>query len=235
MTRITRSLFLHFLFILFLLFLLPAFASGSENESPLDVAKRLQASFDGMHSLSFNFYQDTRGEMTGRPKKGSGQAVFLRSKEASKMRWDYSSPDKQIIISDGKTVSMYFEELHQMIVSPATNLDQDLTYAFFTGKGNVERDFHIRPADLEDMGTSEDQFAVIKLIPKKMQSQVRDIHVWVTPESLLRRLKIRDHFGTITVLSFSNIKVDSLSTMPEDELQAIFSFTPPEETEIIHQ
>ena len=229
------TILLRLAMLLLLVFPVQALTADAAQESPLEVAQRLQKSFDSMHSLSFNFYQDTRGEMTGRPKKGSGKAVFLRTGKASRMRWDYLNPDRQIIINDGTTVSMYFEELNQMIVSPAENLDKDLTYAFFTGRGNVERDFYIRPAEEQEMAIRTDDFSVIKLMPKTMQSQVKDIHVWVTPNSLIRRLKIRDHFGTITVLSFSDIKVDALKSVSEKEQNKIFTFEPPSGTEIIRQ
>ena len=137
--------------------------------------------------------------------------------------------------SDGETFSMYFAKLQQMIVSPADTLDADLTYSFFTGKGVLKKDFHIRPADEEFQSENSATFKVIKLIPKTAQSQVQDIHLWVTPDSLIRRINIRDHFGTITVLNFSDIVVDGMVGKNPKELLAFFSFVPPEGTEIIKQ
>lgn len=204
-------------------------------ESPVDIAKRLQQRYDKIQSLSFNFHQDTRGEMTGRPRKGSGRAVFLRDAGNSRMRWDYLSPERQVLVSDGKNFSMYFENLHQMIVTPAENLDTELTYAFFSGRGNLVEDFQIIHPDDELSNSAGSTIGIIKLIPKKQQAQVQDIHLWVTEDSLLRRLHIRDHFGTITVLNFSDIKIDSLSEKSAQELEDIFRFTPPEDTEIIYQ
>ena len=122
-----------------------------------------------------------------------------------------------------------------MIISPATTLDQDLTYSFFTGRGNLIRDFNILPRDEEFKSDDETDSKIIKLIPKTAQSQVQDIHLWVSTDSLIRRIKIRDHFGTITVLSLSDIMVDSLTENTQAELTSLFSFTPPEGTEIIEQ
>ncbi|EKD35670.1 MAG: hypothetical protein ACD_75C01823G0002 [uncultured bacterium] len=151
------------------------------------------------------------------------------------MRWDYTSPDRQVLISDGVEFSMYIAGQQQMIVTPAENLDADLTYSFFTGKGLLQRDFHIRPANEDEQSENEAEFKVIKLIPKTPQSQVQDIHVWVTPESLIRRIKIQDHFGTITVLNLSDIEVDKLTGENPAENDKRFSFVPPEGTEIIRQ
>lgn len=209
--------------------------AAEQQEYPDEIANRLQKRYDEMQSLRFNFYQDTRGEMTGRPRRGSGWAAFFKKDDLNKMRWNYQTPDRQVLLSNGVTFSMYFEKLHQMIVTSAETLDADLTYSFFTGKGNLERDFHIRPPDVDFQSEDRAEFKVIKLIPVKPHSQVQDIHLWVTNDSLIRRIKIRDHFGTITVLSFSNIEANGLSSATDQELALLFSFTPPEDTEIIHQ
>ena len=182
-----------------------AHAADTAVEYPEDVAARLQRRYDAMQSLTFNFYQDIRGEMSGRPRQGSGQAVFYKHDGLARMRWDYTSPDRQVLISDGVLFSMYVANQQQLIITPAENLDADLTYSFFTGKGLLQRDFHIRPANEDEQPENETEFKVIKLIPKTPQSQVQDIHVWVTPESLIRRIKLQDHFGTITVLNLRHL------------------------------
>lgn len=209
-------------------------AKADAVEYPEDIAARLQARYDSMQSLKFNFNQDIQGEMTGRPRQGSGRAVFLKNDGRARMRWDYVSPEQQVLISDGVVFSMYFANLKQLIVSPAEQLDTDLTYSFFTGKGVLQRDFHIRPADEDQQSTSEDEFKIIKVIPKTPQSQVQDIHLYVNSASLIRRIKIRDHFGTITTLNFSDIEVDTvLHGKDPKEIEALFTFVPPPGTEII--
>lgn len=223
------------LFVVFLaLTTATAFAGADPVEYPEDIAARLQARYDTMQSLKFNFYQDIQGEMTGRPRQGSGRAVFLKNDGKARMRWDYVSPEQQVLISDGTVFSMYFANLKQLIISPAEQLDTDLTYSFFTGKGVLKRDFHIRPANEDEPSSNEDEFKVIKLIPKTPQSQVQDIHLYVTSSSLIRRIKIRDHFGTVTVLNLSDIEVDTaMNGKNPEEIEALFTFVPPPGTEII--
>lgn len=205
------------------------------DESPDDIARRLQHRYDNITSITFVFHQDTKGEMTGRPRQGSGSAMFFRDGDRNYMRWDYSSPEKQVLLSDGDNFSMYFSNLQQMIISPAENFDADLTYSFFTGRGNIQRDFHIRPADMEFQSQEDTALKAIKIIPKVAQSQVQDIHLWVTEDSLIRRIRIVDHFGTITTLNFSDIKIGSLNGLPAAELKSLFTFVAPEGTEVINQ
>ncbi len=219
---------------LILFFSFTAFANTEHIEAPKEIAKRVQSKIDTIESLSFKFYQQTRGEMTGRPRKGSGNALFYKKNGKSLMRWNYNSPDKQVLVSDGEIFSMYFSSQNQMIITSAKNLDSDLTYSFFTGKSKLESNFHILAQD-EEFGEDIQGFKIIKLVPKTPHSQVQDIHIWITETSLIRRMHIRDHFGTITVLNLSDIVVNDLAGADDKAVQALFSFTAPEGTELIEQ
>ena len=230
--------------LLFLFLSHPLSAGQNDTESPEDIARRLQQRYDQIKSLSFHFSQTTAGELTGRPQQGSGVAWFVKEKKKKgspgtigKMRWDYSTPDKQILISDGIDFSMYFAKLEQMIVSPAETMQTDITYSFFTGTGNLLKDFSISTPNPEFIPGKADvgRFKVIKLVPKENQSQVSEIHLWVTTDSLIQRMEILDHFDTRTSLEFSGLEVNTLAIDDRKAMDALFSYTPPEGTEIIYQ
>ena len=76
---------------------------------------------------------------------------------------------------------------------------------------------------------------MIKLTPKENQSQVSAIHLWVTPDSLIQRIDILDHFDTRTTLDLSDMKVNTLATDDRKAMDSLFLYTPPEGTEIIYQ
>ncbi len=209
-------------------------SSISQAETAKEAAARLQNRYDQLSSLSFNFIQDTRGQLTGRPKTGRGQAFFVKNTMPGKMRWNYSTPDRQVLVSNGKTFSMYFESLQQMIVTPAKALQQDLTYSFFTGTGNLLEDFSITPSN-QDFSSQDKQDTVVKLTPKNKQTQVASIQLWITEDSLIRRIEILDHFDTLTVLNISNLQANSLDIDDKELIKQLFDFTPPEGTEIIQQ
>ncbi|MBA3008178.1 MAG: outer membrane lipoprotein carrier protein LolA [Proteobacteria bacterium] len=239
-----RTLLLSLSALIFLLLHQPLFAGLNVIESPEDIARRLQQNYDQIKSLSFHFTQSTEGELSGRPQQGSGTAWFVKEKKSKgfsgtvgKMRWDYTSPDKQILVSDGVDFSMYFAKLEQMIISPAESMQTDITYAFFTGAGNLLKDFTISAPNPAFTPRKEDagRYKVIKLIPKENKSQVSEIHLWVTPDSLIQRMEILDHFETKTTLEFSNLETNTLPTDDPKAMDALFSFTPPEGTEIIYQ
>ena len=211
-------------------------ASGSETSA--EVAVRLQNYYSQVESLSFSFIQTTKGQMIGRPKTGRGNGIFVRTDTGEKMRWNYNSPDRQVLISDGKTISMYFEELNQMIIAPVDQGQADILFSFFAGQGPLENSFTIldsEPALSDEAEDSSTDLKVIYLVPKDSDSQITIIHLYVTAESLIRRIEFIDHFDTRTTINISNISVDPLQPGQHEEIEQLFSFTPPEGTEIIRQ
>ena len=227
---------LFFLLILSLLWPALGFTAETFPEAPGTIADRLQARYDAMQSLSFTFVQHTEGQMTGRPRKGSGKAYFLKTEGLKRMRWNYESPEKLVLVSDGVTFSMYFENLQQMIVSPAEKIEEDMTYSFFTGSGKLAEDFMILGANKNVIAAEEDKdLRVIQLVPKTSESQVQDIHLWITADSLIRRIEIRDQFDTRTILTLSDLQANFMSPDDDQTLATLFTFKPPAGTEIIHQ
>ncbi len=221
---------------LFLLLFLPVTVFGAA-ESCMDTAKRLQDKYDSLDSLAFHFNQKTKDALGGRPRRGSGEAFFLRTGNPGKMRWNYAEPEQQVLISDGVTLSMYFANMKQMIISPVEAMKSDLTYSFFTGRGKLTEDFSIYPPDEKHQPVPEEKnsTSVIKLIPNDIGSQVKQIHLWISPDSFIQRLEIVDHFDTITTLTLSNIELNTLAGLDGKRLKSLFTFTPPAGTEIIEQ
>ncbi len=206
---------------------IPAISTASP-PSPLELANKIQQRYNRMESLRFHFTQQTSGEMTGRAQTGEGDAAFLRShnKKEQKMRWCYRLPDEQLIVSDGSKLYMYFKELNQVIISPTSQMANDLTYAFFTGAGDLARDFTI-------LATEQKQ--TIKLVPRTPQQQVAEIELQAESTGLITQITITDHFGTVTALAFDNIEINPFTDASAKSLQKLFTFTPPAGTEIIQQ
>ena len=77
-------------FLITLCLLLPIIITDGgacSTEYPEDIAQRLQGRYDKIASLSFNFIQNTSGDMAGRPRRGSGKATFVKLGDKSYMRW----------------------------------------------------------------------------------------------------------------------------------------------------
>lgn len=233
-TQCTAIIFTSFL----LLFVQSAFSQSqhSTNE-PIKIAQTLRSHLNSLSSLKFVFTQRTKGQMSGRPRQASGEAFFVKTDNGAKMRWNYMAPDRQVIISDGETLQMYFEKLNQLIIAPADSLQEDITYSFFTGEGNIEDSFIISEGlvDDENMATDEKAYSVIKLTPRSPSSQIQDIRIWITNGTEIKRIEIRDTFETLTMLNISSTKENTLVQDGVLTIKDLFTFYPPEGTEIINQ
>lgn len=227
-----KELFHLRLFLFFILLLATPSSGCSGNMSPAETGQQVRNHLNKLQSLTFTFSQRTGGQMSGRPRQASGTAYFLKEGEMAKMRWDYSAPEKQVILSDGETLSMYFESLNQLIITPADSLQQDVIYSFFTTKGDILKDFIVE-GDLEKQG-EKSEFTHLKLIPQA-QTQVREINLWVTNKVQIKRIEIIDNFDTKTLINISNIEENSLLKAGKLIYPNLFLFTPPKGTEIIHQ
>ncbi len=223
-------------FIILIVYPLPLLYADSTEKTPLQIAQGLRQHLSELSSLSFNFSQRTSGQLSGRSRQATGKAYFIKDEEGAKMRWDYQAPDRQVIISDGEILSMYFENLNQMIITPADSLQQDVTYNFFTSKNAIDDDFLVSQGmdNIEAQDNLAD-FEVVKLIPKSPTTQLKFIRLWITDSHQIKRIEIHDTFDTITLLNLSNIEENGLDDNNKAENEAFFRFVPPEGTEIIRQ
>lgn len=234
-----------FLLLFLFLLLLPCtgLAGINTDDPPEAQAQALQKKYQSLTSLAFSFAQITR---TGtRARQGKGNAVFYRyrlaprkgrdaeKKTRSVMRWNYTEPDQQIIVSDGETLSIFTAKDKQLIKTPAKELESDITYAFFAGTRNLLDDFMVKQADPETSFSTAEELHSLMLIPRKPHNQIRDVRVWFDSEGIIRHMVIADHFDSMTELHFTDIRLNGLPPGNSETLDEIITFQVPPGTEII--
>ena len=231
--------FSHFLSVLPMLSLLltcPTVFAASTAPGPTEQVKKIQNLYRELTSLSFDFSQITR---TGnRNREGRGNAVFYRpgGNKPIVMRWNYSEPDPQVILNDGKTLSIYTQKDRQLIVTSSEELQSDITSAFFSGTRNLLEDFTPLPPDNRFVfRANEQEIQAVQLIPRKPHAQIKTIHLWFDDNFVIRHLVLEDYFDSITELTFSNIKRNALPVHSAETLASIVQLDLPPDIEIIHQ
>ena len=239
-------MFRYLLLIVAVQFLTTSFASppllGASLSSSEERVVRLQKKYQQLRSLEFDFSQTTLS--SGRVKQGSGNAIFLRPTATGSsnttpqgiMRWNYTSPAAQIIVNDGKTLSIYTPQDKQMIVSPAQDLESDITYAIFTGTRNLHDEFQVDSGDaLFIINEPPAGLGSALLTPRQPHPQIKRLQLWFTKELVLHRLLMEDHFGAMTELTFSGIRFNSLRPGDQQQVQTLLKIDVAPGTEIIRQ
>lgn len=212
-----------------------AIATAAPGVDLVGQVEKIQKKYRDFTSLSLDFKQLTRSG--GRLREGAGNAVFFRPVVGpGVMRWNYTEPDTQIILNDGSHLSIYTQKDNQVLVTSAEALQSDITYAFFAGTRNVLDDFTPKPASERFIFNNGDTtLQALQLVPKKPQTQIKALHIWYDSTFLIKKLIMEDYFDSLTELSFSNIKPDTLQADSQAALKEITRLDLPPGTEVIRQ
>jgi outer membrane lipoprotein carrier protein len=186
-----------------------------------EVAASLQRKYEGIKDFSASFTQTEESGVLRRKTTESG-VVYI--KKPGKMRWDYTTPQKKLFISDGRTIYMYFPADKQVIRNPVPDQDQAANAVqFLLGKGDVTRDFAIRYVD-----TNAEDAYVLRLDPKKRQAEYDWLQISADKKTLqIRTLTAGNTQGGTSTFTFSNFKENG------GLADNLFQFTIPRGTEVI--
>ena len=114
-------------------------------------------------------------------------------------RWDYTEPENQQIVADGRQIWLLDRELEQVSVQTQETALKGTPAQFLIGGDPVEKHFEII-----DIGESQG-FAWVELIPRDKESQFVRV-LLAFNDNLLHRMEMTDAFGQITRFQFYDIR-----------------------------
>jgi len=176
---------------------------AAQQQTAQSLAQQLQRKIDGIKDFSADFAHTYAGGVLRKQVTERGKLLI---KKPGKMRWDYTSPEQKVFVSDGVQLYSYVPADKQVIVSPVPPEDEAATPTLFlAGKGSLTRDFSVAftdvPAGLP--ATSK----ALKFEPKKRQPDYDWLILVVEPASLaLRGLATGDAQGGTSTFAFTNLK-----------------------------
>ena len=188
-------------------FLCAAGIAGAQGRGPdagaQDLAQALQRKYDALRDFSADFVHAYRGGVLKKEITERGQLIVKRP---GKMRWQYTSPEEKLFVSDGVKLYSYIPQDKQVMVSSMPRDDRATTPALFlVGKGNLVRDFSsalVEPGRGAPAGTR-----ALKLVPTSAQPEYDWLVLEVGAQSLeLRGLATVDAQGGQSRFSFTNLK-----------------------------
>lgn len=154
-----------------------------------DVVKRVEDNYKNIVAYRGNFNQTTTLKTLKKIQQGQGEILY---KKPNKIKWRYTSPTEQEIISDGKNIWMYFPENRQVYIYDLTDtFAQEVSNQgqipgnFLTTLGNLSSDsseFNVQwgaPRSRDARGNY-----IIELVPKRPIVNVRNIFL-VVPRYLV--------------------------------------------------
>ncbi len=178
----------------------------------------LQRKYSHMLSLEADFVQVYYG-VDGRTLREAGHLLLKRPGRA---RWEYTSPERKLFVSDGRNVSFYvYGDKTATRSSIKETVDPQIPFLFLLGRGNLRRDFsRIEIATGESAIGAGSQ--VLRLFPKRAPEQFKQLLVVVSPATFeVRRMVIFERSGARMDFLLSNLRENVVIA------ESQFHFQPP--------
>jgi len=184
-----------------------AFASGLD---------QLKAFLGTAKTSSGTFMQSVVGKSGRKPQQSAGSFALARP---GKFRWQYEKPYQQLLVSDGEKLWSFDPDLNQVTVKKLGKALGSSPAALLSG-GDLDAHFM-----LKDAGESQG-IEMVDATPKAADGSFERVRIGFKG-NLPRVMEIRDNFGQVTTLIFTEFRANP--ALPKDE----FKFTPPKGADVV--
>jgi outer membrane lipoprotein carrier protein len=204
-----------------LVLLASAAAAGQARPLAAETAAAVQQKYDRVKDFTADFTHIYEGGVLN---KRSTERGAVQIKKPGRMRWEYTTPEKKVFVSDGHKVYSYIPADKQVIVSSVPSDDEATTAVLFlAGKGSLVRDFKVKYAEGGADGT-----LALRLDPKQTQRDYDWLVLGVDPKTFeIRSLTAADQQGGRSTFQFSNYRENT------GLADGVFEFKIPKGTDVI--
>ncbi len=180
-----------------------------------EVIQRVEKHYS-VSGFTAQFFQTSSIKAMEITDSASGRAFFKRS---GKMRWEYETPDRQIIITDAKTLWVFRPEDNQVMIGKAPSFFKGgKGFSFLSDMKVIRQKF-----DMVLEKETEEGFFVLKLLPREKTYDIVEIFLWIS-RNIFDVVKILTYnsYGDETRIVFNNVQLrenldDSLFTFEVSE------------------
>jgi outer membrane lipoprotein carrier protein len=162
--------------------------------------KSMQAFYEKAKDCSADFTQSYVNQAFKKTLHSTGK---LRFKKPGMLRFDYLTPEPKFFVVKNDKITSYVPAAQQAMVGSfkADELSASVTFLF--GKGNLESEFTIHPADRRDLGAG----TALLLIPKHDDPRFSRIYFVVDPATFAVKVSVViDPSGNQNRFDFSHIQ-----------------------------
>lgn len=201
---------------------LPVISAAASNDAErIDrIVKRIEKRYTGK-GFTAKFFQESILKAMQITDTADGQ---LAVKQPGKMRWEYTVPEVQTIISDGKTMWIYRPADNQVMVGKAPEyFGGGKGAGFLSDIGLIRKSFTIKWQQSEN-----DSYDRLKLIPRKPNQELADIIISVNKQTFqIDQVVTHNAYGDETRIVLSDYQ---FNVNLED---ARFKFDIPKGTDVV--
>ncbi|MGB2690867.1 MAG: outer membrane lipoprotein chaperone LolA [Thermodesulfobacteriota bacterium] len=211
------------IFTLLLMLFVSAVHSSAQEKDLDSVVDGIQKKYEQINNFQALFTQTSEVKALNKTQNAQGEVWF---KKPGKMRWNYNTPNKDQIVSDGKTLWFYDEDEKQVIETPLGQVSEtQSTTTLLSGLGNIKKIFDASFAEPGDINPNGGY--LVDLVPKG-EEDYNKVTISVNKNDMMvNTIYLYDAFGNLTIVKLTDIETD---TKVADSL---FNFITPEGTEVV--
>lgn len=146
----------------------------------------------------------------------------IQLKRPGRFVWQYETPNRQRLVSDGDKLWLFDEELEQVTVSALEDRVSGTPLVVLMGTRPVDEEFVVNVLG------AENGISWFELIPKAETADFESLYVGLD-DTGLAAMELRDNFGQATQIVLSNLQAD---VAIDDD---VFVFTVPDGVDVIGQ
>ena len=190
----------------------------AQSPSLHEIAQRVDAHYNQLHSLRAAFTQTYEGMGMHRSESGT-----LLLKKPGRMRWDYSSPAGKLFLLDGKYAWSYTRGDAQIQRIKAKELD-DLRSPLRFLLGHTQLEKELTKLTMKPVGGGK--FMLTGKV-KGQENRIAQISLTATSEGEITGIGIEEADGTLTSFAFTNQQTNPFLA------DSVFRFTPPKSIPVV--
>ncbi len=182
---------------------------------------KIQQTYEQTSALTANFDQVATLTSLNRQQISSGH-VYIEKPHS--IRWEYTQPDTQTILYDGRTLRIYTPKRRQLLQSVVDeNNRTNVALLFLAGIGKLREAFEVT-----SLSSPDPQLAYLLLMPRSSQVGFSELHIAVNTQSyFVEKLLIHDSIGNLTEIRLSSLETHRV--LPAKTFELVL----PPDTEIL--
>ncbi len=183
-----------------------------------DVVRDLETAYGRMTDLRAEFTQTAFNKSLNQTIPAQGTVYF---KKGGKLRWEYTEPTPQEIVSDGKQLWVYTPSLNQVNVGDAPEALAGPAGSFLAGLGRLRAEFSVRFLNPAQPTDAEGNW-VLDLEPKQPLPTLARLILSVDAKTwAVRKAVVYDQFENTVTMRLTKVAINS--SLPD----RLFTFVVP--------
>lgn len=126
----------------------PSAAPAAKPSTASDLAAAIQKAYVTITAYEADFTQQYQMKAFGQTKTSKGHVLFVKP---GKMRWDYTEPKDNVVVSDNETLWSYVASDKQARKMKVKDSQMPTALAFLTGKGDLGKEFNLELMDAKQL------------------------------------------------------------------------------------